>query len=159
MRSKSLLFKPFFCPRPTQGPPNCPPGTLTRLEEVGSPHKMQDTHLNVNFRYTENNFLVQVYPRRYLGYTYTKEVASVYLKFTSNWFGSPVFSLVKLRDPTWGDHREKWGPRAKPGGVRASSSLSPSLGVPTCYMGEMLASTYRQAHCAGHYFKEQKTSD
>lgn len=93
-----------------QGPPNCTPGTLTRLEEVGSPDKMQDTHLNVNFRYTENNFLVQVYRRQYLGYTYTKEVASMYLKFTSNSFGSPVFLSVKLRDPTWGDHREKWGP-------------------------------------------------
>ena len=39
----------------------------------------------------------------------------MYLKFTSNWDGSPMFLLVKFRHSTWEVPRTEMGPRRNPG--------------------------------------------
>lgn len=41
--------------------------------QVELPDKIQDTQLNLNFRYIINYFLVLVCPIQYLSYTYTKK--------------------------------------------------------------------------------------
>lgn len=56
---KEPLLQPLPLPLPHGGAPDCPPDTLTRLKEVGSPYKMQDTKLSVNFKYRKNNFSCQ----------------------------------------------------------------------------------------------------
>ena len=61
--------------------------------------KIQDLQLNLSYRYTTNNFLVQVVPKYCMELTYIEKVIIAYLKL--NLTGNPAFLFAIYWNVWW----------------------------------------------------------